>query len=269
MLEERLSHTYGQHNLGYGASAARPTSGMYPSLSQPQTGPSQVENFYTGNAAPSAPADYGPPKSGYEPYQQPSGPAYGIAPGYDRNQPPNTYTPQRTSSIQSYPSIDSQRNETYNQEQTPSAYQAPSMQQTQPPIVQGYNQPPMSPVSEVASYYHEPKQNFQQPIQSPPEQTPVPTQSSPVMYHQQPPTQPPNQLPQQQQQQPPTQQYPQQSYSQNQPQNYWQPQQATGYSQQSTQPTAFASAQFPSQSFPVAPTHQPQPKPVEEALIEL
>ena len=309
MLEERLSHTYGQHTIGGGYSPhpARPSSSIYPSISSNLTnGSSQAENFYTGNVAPSAPIDYGPGKT-YDqaPPSRSSQGIYASGPSNVANYPSATqeqygqgYPPQRTASMQSYPSTDSQQRSepSYFQENPNPAYPSQSTpHQHQVPFNQPYPQAPVSPASEAASYYQDPsnRPEFQAHSMQPPNagHAHQQQQPSPVMYHQTAPTQapqhvsnPPSQIPPQHQQPSQPQQQPPPPQPQNYPpqeayrpvpstqSNYWQQQAAPSAYAQNTQASNVgyqSSAPFSGDAFPAAPTHQPQIKAVEESLIEL
>lgn len=295
MLEERLSHTYNQHTIaGYNAHTAR-LSSIYPSISSSlANGPSQAENFYTGNAAPSAPADYGPPSNSYEhhPPGQSISAEYGLGgpsttayvPHGSHNQSNRAYPPQRTSSVQSYPSIDSQQRSepVYSQDRSSVAYPSqPAPQPAQVSFNQQYAQAPVSPESEVvSSFYQDPSKRQDHHIQpmAPPQQQP-----SPSLYHQAPPAQaqqqvpnPPQMPPLHQQAPLPSQGYPsQQSYSQQAAgpsSNYWQQQAAVAaYNHNAQAPNVAhqSATSYSGDGFPAAPTHQPQMKVVEESLIEL
>ena len=305
MLEERLSHTYGQHSIGgYGSPTARPSSSIYPSISSNfASGASQAENFYNSNVVPTAPVDYGPTGSSmnsYGQYQQaePSQPPYQQELQYPTNhgqlathsQSEKRFAPQRTGSIQSHPSVDlSQRSETTYHNNM--AYPPQStLQQPQMPFNQQYSQAPVSPASETAStFYQDP--NHRQDLQATPASVasisyaPGQQQPSPVLHQKMPPAQSQPHInssemlpPYQQSQVTQTQQYP--------PQNSYVPQREaqSGYWQQQQQQTAPSGpatnlpppsttyhqpTAFPGHAFPAAPTHQPQVKAVEESLIEL
>ena len=260
-----MSSAYSQHNLGSYTSHPQRTSNIYPSIpSAMVTGHGPAENFYTGNSA--APMEgYGYPQAKQEPYSQyrpsyasydqgmvknVSNPGPGPAPGY-QGPPQSKYDPQRPQEYQMYPQSPSQRQDSqyfpdsqaqvYNQ-RSPS--QPPLQTSTYPPI-QVPTQPDLA-----SSYYQNPNQapNGTMNQQSQPPVTQGYSQSQP----------PPEQY-----QQPPT---PLQPYA---PQQAYQPQatpQQAPYSQQIPQPTM---PSYNQDHFPSAPNHQPQPKLVEEALIEL
>ena len=293
MLEERLSHTYGQHTLGaYNTQGARPSSNMYPSISNIVNGQTGAESFYTGHPT-SAPddIDFAPPSRDY--YSQPYTPQLtydigsanidtsGSSIAQNRaSQQPSAHLPHRTSSYHSYPSASSQQNDTLyhpehpNQEYSNQGHlsQAPTVPQSQ--ATYPLNQQPVSPTS---SYYQEaakPQDFSYQAIQRSAEQSNLPPNVSPEQYHQHLPVQQPSQLmPQQQTFSPPQSYQPPPDQSASHQQGYWQPQQATqGYPAQPSQQTGMPypnMSSYTQDSFPSAPTHQPQPQPVEESLIEL
>jgi growth factor-regulated tyrosine kinase substrate len=204
MLEERLSHTYGQLTIGgYASRSTRPSSSIYPSI--PSVPPSTVgnyggaESFYTGNAAPPSEA-YNYPQSTYDSHASPQSPqaiyargppssatyASGIPPDY-QGQQQATYLPQRTTSIQGYAAAPAQRNESgYFADHTHQTY-APQGQTLQQgiPTVPSYqaSQPPVSPsTNQNTSYYqagHHPGPSYQQTQPSP-----QISQPSPELYHQ-------------------------------------------------------------------------------------
>ncbi|MCJ1380053.1 Vacuolar protein-sorting-associated protein 27 [Xylographa soralifera] len=307
MLEERLSHTYGQHSIGsYGAIPSRSSSNMYPSISSHvPSGPIGAESYYTGN--PSAPPEgYGypqPPSMTYDRGPPANAMNYGsaIPPVAQSPQQQRSY-PQRVPSYQNYPQSPSQRTDTgYFQDpgMQGTASQGPPLQQsTQSPQLYSSNPPPISPsVDTAASYYHDggklsnsayqqsqvtPEQGY------PPSQTVYPPQQYPQQLSQQLPQQlPPQSQPSQQQSNP--QPVPQQPYPAQQPQyqpqyeppppgppqDYWQQQQNSTAAQalplsQSNVPYPTMNTSYSQDSFPTAPSHQPQSKPiVEESLIEL
>ena len=300
MLEERLSHTYGQHSIGsYGAIPSRSSSNMYPSISShAPSGQTGVESFYTGN--PSAPPEgYGYPRSPSITYDR--GPpvnamAYGSAmpPVAQPGQQPRNY-PQRAPIYQNYPQSPAQRTETtYFQDpsvQSAASQGPPSQQSAQSPELYSSKLPPILPSGDpAASYYHDEaklnKSVYQQsqaiPEQGyPPSQTVYPPQQYPQQLPQpQPPQQQSNPQPLPQQPYPAQQAQYQQQYDPPPPgpqQEYWQQQQQQNSSAAQPPPLSQPNVPYPTMnasysqdSFPTAPSHQPQPKPVvEEALIEL
>ena len=296
MLEERLSHTYGQHNLGagYGAQHQRPASNMYPSL--PSGAPTRLpngnagaESFYTGQP-PTAEA-YGQAPAPYDHYAQPMSPPqqYASAPnplsyGPMANAVPQGYPqhqqqthPQRAPSIQGYASTPSQHSEaSYFQESPNKAAQAQVSPLNAQPPNQGYygaNQAVTSPANDAAQYYSNetPKQSDMYPQVQQQEQAQGASHPPPDQYPQNPMQQQPHQLPAQpppQQVQAPPQQFYQSPASQ-QP-NYWSAQPPSAY----PNPQPAPAAAYSQSSFPAVPSHQPQPqaqpKPLaEESLIEL
>ena len=262
MLEDRLSNTYSQHNLGgYGgrSHAAQP---MYPTI--PTEAPSVqggAERYHNMNGAPPQIDPYAPPQYSNYPPPQSQYTGRDRAPSntsstYDPRLQHNTQAPQRASSIQSYP-------RSPNQMQEPSYYppsQSQNHQQYQPSPMEP---PPQTPVMEdrAAAYYSQSKPQISPPQSYQQQQVnhnnyasaPSPEQSHPM-------------LPQQQQSYPPLQHAPQHQ----QQHSYWQQQQTP-----TMQPPQNYNASYPAMnsytqdSFPAAPNHQPQPKQVEEQLIEL
>ncbi|MCJ1387613.1 Vacuolar protein-sorting-associated protein 27 [Xylographa bjoerkii] len=299
MLEERLSHTYGQHSIGgYAAIPSRSSSNMYPSISShAPSGPVGAESYYTGN--PSAPPEgYGYPRSPNMTYDR--GPPatamnYGSAmPPVAQAPPQQRSYPQRAPSYQNYPQSPTQRIDTgYFQDpnmQGASSQVPPSQQSIQSPQLYSSSQAPISPIGDpAASYYHDGgslnNSAYQQP-QAAPEQGYPPSQTAypPQQYTQQ---VPPQSQPSQQQSN--SQPLPQQPYPTQQPQyqqqyeppppgppqDHWQQQQNSSAGQpppmpQSNVPYPTMNTLYSQDSFPTAPSHQPQPKPVvEESLIEL
>ena len=305
MLEERLSHTYGQHSSGgYASHPPRSSSNIYPTISSNIAGGAGgAESFYTGNA-PASSGGYGYSNPSYDNYQsiRSPEPAYGRGPAIQQgqrmsapSQTPNqsTYMPQRASSFQNYPQTPTQRTDgAYFPESQPQGYssQAPPAQQpTQGPQQYSNSQQPVSPIREsdsaVAFYQENQKPNASSyPFSQPPmDQAFISPNPSSDQYQQQPPSSqyPPQQptYPASQPQQIYAQQLPQQQYPiQNhqappapqqdytqQPQSV--PQTQSLPHQQSNIPYG-STNQYTQESFPAAPHHNPQPK-VEESLIEL
>ncbi|SLM36978.1 VHS subgroup [Lasallia pustulata] len=293
MLEERLSSTYSQHTVGgYGTYAPRPSSNMYPPLSANITNSQGgAESFYTGNSTGAADM-YPQPQPNYHNYPQPQ-PTYMT---YDRG-PPTTaanhgrsdspenqryrhgYQPQRAPSFQAYPKSPIQAQDApyfpespaqdYQQSasamQTPHAYPPPQTQNT-----------PQS--AEPASSYYYGNQGQEQPPQHQPQQVPdrshPPLQAPSEQYRQGPPKPEPY-SPQQVYQTPAP---PQNIAPQPQQQGYWQQPQAPPTESYPYPPYPQAPqsnipyptmGSYTQDSFPSAPNHQPQPKLVEESLIEL
>ena len=305
MLEERLSHTYGQHSSGgYASHPPRSSSNIYPTISSNIAGGTGgAESFYTGNA-PVSSSGYGysnPPYDNYQAVRSPE-PAYGRGPAIHQgqrmsmsSQNPNqsTYMPQRASSFHSYPQTPTQRADgAYFPDSQPQGYssQAPP---TQPPTQssQQYSnsQQPVSPIREpdsAAAFYHEsqkPDTSSYSLPQPPMDQAYISPNPSSDQYRQQPSgnqyppqqsTYPPSQPQAVYAQQAPQQQYPIQNYQappatqqeyMQQPHSITQPQSLPP--QQSNMPYGSMN-QYNQDSFPTAPHHNPQPK-AEESLIEL
>jgi len=245
MLEDRLSNTYGQHNLeGYRAQPGQASSSMYPQIpSEPlSTSNGGAESYYNMNG-PSQINDYPPPRVQYNTHpsqsQSPYMPRERISSnssntyGLPANQPPpppqNSHIPQRTSSMANYPRSSSRDSET---------------QYYGPPQRQSYQA--QAPSHDPATSYYT---NTSNPEVSPPQ--PYPEQPS---------------APQQGYQQNFQINKPAQSAPPQQP--YWQQQGVP--SPQAQQPQSYAySSNYTQESFPAAPQHQPQSKVAEEALIEL
>ena len=308
MLEERLSHTYGQHSIGgYAAIPSRSSSNMYPSISTHVPSVSNgAESYYTGN--PSGTSEgYSYPTSA-QPMYAPRSPNM----TYDRGPPANAMNygstmppvaqppqqqrnyPQRAPSYQNYPQTPTQRTDTgYFQESNMQGVAPPGLapqQPTQSPQLYSTSQLPISPSADPSSsYYHDGggsnNPTYQQPQAVPEQGYPTSQTYPPQQYSHKfsPQSQPPQQqfdrqsLPQPPHpaQQP---QYQQQQYEPPPPgpqQDYWQQQQTPSAGQpppmpQSRVPYPATNSSYSQDSFPPAPSHQPQPKPVvEESLIEL
>ena len=266
MLEDRLSNTYSQHNLGSPRSHIPAQSSIYPSIpSEPPNSHGGAENYYSMNG-PSHNAylpeiiDY----SGHAPaqasYSQRERAPSNTSSGYEG--PQHTHqVPQRASSIQQYSQSPVQRQDLqYPQRQQSRAYH----QQYQP------NPPdaPQIPSSKdsAAMYYND---NNHQPQVSPPQS--YQSQHRADQIHGSAPS--PNVSPHVQQQQQPyyTNYNTTEAAPPQQPQQlYWQQQQYAPPPQQPKYQLAHQSVNsYNPDSFPLAPNHQPQPKQVEEQLIEL
>ena len=267
MLEDRLSSTYSQHNLGGYRSHAPPSSSMYPSIpTEPPSGQGGAESYYNMNGPPQVDA-YSTPQSQYNNYppsqspyaQRDRAPSISSS-GYDRSQH-SAPVPQRASSL-------------HNIHESPSQIQnGPYAAANQAQGYQQYQQLPMDPPSQTptmhppqdqaTAYYH----SNQPQISSP---QPYQQQRMENSYGSAPsPEQTPQALPQQQPTYPGL--NPQQTAAPQQPQQaYWQqPQGAPPPQQQSYTAPYPAVNSYTQDSFPMAPNHQPQPKQVEEQLIEL
>ena len=265
MLEDRLSNTYSQHSLGGYRSQPAQTA-MYPTIpSDPSTRQGGTESYYNMTGAPrnahSTPqyqyTEYPPSQTSYT--QRERAPS-NTASVYERSQH-DAQIPQRASSLQSYPqSPASQRQDSYTYPNAAQEYQQYPKPLTQPS--------PQTPVRNSlqdasAAYYNSSSQQQVSPPQPhPPQQAdqslgsaPSPEQNYQNVAQQQPryPGLPQQIMPTPQQQQP-----------------YWQqlPPQTIPQTQIHTTPYPSAIS-FTQDSFPAAPNHQPQPKQVEEQLIEL
>ncbi|RDW85577.1 ubiquitin binding protein [Coleophoma crateriformis] len=286
MLDERLSNTYNQHTIGgYNLPPQRTSSGIYPSISSNvasrQNG---VESFYTGNPNP-------------EPYGRPQS-------MYSYAQPPQQYAFDKRASIANpgYPTPDL-RSEAYNHFQpdqpTTQLQRTGSWQPTDKSPVQVPSHPPGYAPEGPLQQQYAPSAPLQPATPSadpnaafyygasapPPQQIPEANQAqyssqSPQQFHSSvqhsaPPTQYPQPLSQEQQAPPP----PQAAISppaaqQGPPQSpYWQQQNAAAAAApaQPYQTPGQTYGGYTQESFPTAPQHniQPQPKLVEESLIEL
>ena len=269
MLEERLSNTYSKHSLGGYGGRSHATQPMYPTIpTEVSNGQSREESYYNMNGAPPqidsyAPpqvqyGNYPPPQSRYEQREETPSRTSTYDPHLQHNQ-----APQRATSLQSYPRSPTQM-------QDPSYYppiQTQKYQQYQPSPLEP---PPQTPVMEdrAVAYYNQSRPQISPPQPYQQQQAdhndyaspPSPEQSHPISPEQQQ-NYPPQQHVVRSQAQPPPQQ----------PQPYWQQQQNIS----TVQPSSNYRAPYPSmnaytsESFPAAPSHQPQPKQVEEQLIEL
>lgn len=297
MLEERLSNTYNQHNIGgYNLPQQSVTPSMYPSIaSNAPNGSRGAESFYTGN-------------SQRESYAHPQS-TYSYPPGQQQQ---SVYNKRTSVSDINYPTLD-QRNDNFPQQQNHqvqrqhtgnwqsndlaprySAQSAPySPQQQHQPLVQAQapsnvpSQPPANFVpsepitkastdSNTAAYHgtvasNQPQPaldqvNSQYPVQSPPSHHAL--APSPQQFTHQPsiPQVPLYSIPQQQSQQQPQQPQQRSEY-------WWAPNQEAPTPQQSW-PTPVPNVVpsyngYSQESFPSAPQHAPQTKVVEESLIDL
>ncbi|CAO1597258.1 Vacuolar protein-sorting-associated protein 27 [Xanthoria calcicola] len=288
MLEERLSNTYSQHSVGgYRAHVQQPSSHMYPSIAADTTGRyTGTESYYDMNAtSPAEPYLQSQPSVSHPPYRQPSfsrhdrGPAetYGaeqVSQGPWAHQ--NSPSQHRAPSVQGYPQTPSNANNApYYSEGLTQPYQHPldARQAAHVPVA-GHEAVPQTPTmshpdQQVASYYQggAPDVSPQQPyMHSQQGSDPSYAPSLPSPANQQVPSQPA----QQQQLYNPANQ-PNETSRQPPPvHNSWQqpPSYTPQQSQQSSVPYPSMQTYTPA-AFPSAPQHQPQPKIVEESLIEL
>ena len=272
MLEDRLSQAYSQHTLGNNRShAPQPTPSMYPTIaSETASGISGTEGYYRLQSSTHT-DQYMRPQAMYQGYVQPQ-PSY--------TQP--SREPQRTST--SYTNADG-----YSSGGLDPSYLANS---------QGFQHPSAPKQDPPYSHEHPPQAYQQRPdgvaqyqargASVPPSQTtamPQPADSA-VVYHrgtneQVSPPQPhyqqsqssnyPPSLPSPEQAQAAPPQHAVSSMP-SQQSSYWP--QSTSASQvsqfHSQQGLAYSSDQpYTHESFPSAPQHQPQPKVVEESLIDL
>ena len=272
MLEDRLSNTYSQHSLGGHRMNAPQQSSMYPSIpSEPSTSQGGAESYYNMNAPP--PDAYPPQQNQYNnyapaqtPYTQRDRAPSNTSSGYERSQH-NAQAPQRAASLQQFQRSPVHRHEVpYMQSQQQQGYQS----QYQPSPVEPHQTPTPSSIQDpTAAYYntnHQPQvsppQTYQQPQQradhnygsaSSPEQ-PAQVLSQQQYHHTE--YNPPQAAPPPQQQPPP----------------YWQQPQAAPalQPQQQHYQTPYKPVNsYDQDSFPAAPSHQPQVKQAEEQLIEL
>ncbi|KAI9818891.1 MAG: Vacuolar protein-sorting-associated protein 27 [Pycnora praestabilis] len=297
MLEDRLSSTYSQHSIGgYQGpqNLQRPSSNVYPSIpSAVPNGQGGTESYYTSNAVPAV-NHYTHHTSTYGKFQspQPPYPAYDTRAsvahaGYGHGAPPepqplqyNEYPPQHSSNAQtnSISPPSQPQNAAYSME-------PPLQSANQPRPFHASSQASLvSPsVDPAAHFYHnsgggqapvQQQQQQQRPDQSLDIQYPT-QQPSPQLQHsfvqqQQYPTERMSQAsfpqPQQEQQLAPVSQPPQQQ------QPYWHTEESSMPAWQPSQQivTSYpASGGYDHESFPSAPQHQPQPKVIEESLIDL
>ncbi|KAI9887731.1 MAG: Vacuolar protein-sorting-associated protein 27 [Watsoniomyces obsoletus] len=287
MLEERLSNTYSQHTLEAYPPPQRtraPASNLYPALSaRLPDQPGGAESFYTGNAPTAVPDQRNPvgsrmgtgfvssgPPSGYQsPYAaydaQPAAPAayYSAPPPEASSQPPvNGYPAPEPSTPHAYLQSPQARMEYPRADahwQTQSTPQAPPSYPPQVSPLMHHSAPYGPPDAQQAASprYSQQVPNVETaPVQRAPSHASY-TQPSPSTYPPEPhPGQPYPISPQAQSAPPIEPSYPQAS-STHQP-----------YVAPAAVPQPTYAGYTPDQ-FPSAPQHAPQPKVVEEALIEL
>ncbi|KAL9585310.1 MAG: hypothetical protein Q9212_001604 [Teloschistes hypoglaucus] len=305
MLEDRLSSTYSQHTLGgYRSQNQQPPSNMYPSIRADMHGHhAGAENYYNMSGLPQA-AMYPSLQSNpsQQPQQQPlysqqdrgPGEYYGTGPSPQAPWPQeNSQDPYRAPSIQGYPQSPQQQKATayYNESQAQPYQQAQDprmLSQVSPTPHEPTPQTPhMSHADQQASSYYQPSAPDVSPSQPylPSHHTsdstyapslPSPAQTQHIQHQpsQQQSYLPPQNIP------PPQQSFPSQGAQQSAgphqshiPQGSWQhtPNQASQLApavQQSNAPYSNMHS-YTASAFPSAPQHQPQPKMVEESLIEL
>ena len=277
MLEDRLTSTYSQHSLGGYNTAApgiRQNSSMYPSLpGNPPHVPGGAESFYTGN--PQTPDAYGQPQQNLHDYG-PSSPSASYN-SHPRINPQAGYIP--TPSEYPYPqgpsgqpqrAPSSQANNPTNpQAQIPMQASAdaisgsPALQKAGYPDI-GQAPAPSSSIDPAAAFYYGSRSGEQQAVATPqtaPQYTAQmsPQQSAQHVSH--------AQVPQQRSQavtNPP-------ALNHSPMQTHWQSQSSVPPQQRSAPLASDYPAQstYTQESFPSAPQHQPQPKIVEESLIDL
>jgi hepatocyte growth factor-regulated tyrosine kinase substrate len=297
MLEERLSNTYGQHSLGgYRTNAPQPSSNMYPSIpTEPPAEQYGAESYYSMEAPlqgsaeprPQASSNYYPqsPPAHFQPIRISSGSNShhgAILPTTQQRPYPNTQSSQQVSSFQGYPQSPSENpganHYPDNQHQN---YQQGQSGQSQIPVASlPYVHTPTGarPEDRSASYYFS-GQNYEAAATQQALRPSEPNYNVPILSPEQ--SQQPHSAPviatrPQPVQQSRTQQPAQQGYSQQQTTSPYHPQQeANPPMQPLVKPGAQPSLAFPTLNsysqdlFPSAPQHHPQPKIVEESLIEL
>ncbi|KAI4263254.1 MAG: hypothetical protein L6R42_001594 [Xanthoria sp. 1 TBL-2021] len=291
MLEERLSNTYSQHSLGgYRAHVQQPSSTMYPSIAADtnnrHTG---AESFYNVNGTSHAePYPQLQSSISHQPHRQFSysrqdrGPAETYGPEQVSQAPwahQNGPNQHRAPSVQGYSQTPLNANNTpYYSEGSNQPYQQPlDPRQAVQASMGGHEAVPQTPNmshpdQQVGSYYQSsaPDVSPQQPYMHS-------QQGSDPNYAPSLPSPASQQIPSQAPQQPPLYNSAnQQNETSLQPppvQNNWQ--QPPSYTRQQSQDSHQSSIPYPSMqtytpaAFPSAPQHQPQPKIVEESLIEL
>ena len=278
MLEDRLSQTYSQHNLGSNRShATQQTPSIYPSIrSEPPNGHERTENYY--NMQPGTHADQYPQfqasfqgnpqwQSSYAQYDgglQRESSAYGTASNsYEGTHlvqnPPSTVDPQN---LHHWPTP--QQDSAYAKGNAPQSFKHQHDISTQLQMQAPSMPPPQTPVmpqpSDAAVMYHQGSEEQVSPSQ------PQYQQRQEFNY-------PPSLPSPEQAQAPPPQHFKHNVHPRQQPQPlHWQqsmnPSQASHSQLQNT--SAYGTHQsYTQESFPSAPQHQLQPKAIEESLIEL
>lgn len=282
MLEERLSHTYSQHNLGgYRPNGAPITTNMYPSIpSEPPHGRAGTESYYTTQSNSNS-EPYQQSSAGYREQPQPHQPYAQHDRGLDRSSSAYSTAAQGDSiqynapsapyavNPQSYPQLPTQRqDQDYSQESQYQSYQQQQGGVHHPQMPTPSVPPPQTPTitqapDPTAIYYHEsheqvsPQQQQRQQrhgsMHTP--SLPSPEQPQTSMPHQVQYGKPQSDAPPPQQQQ-----------------GYWQQPMAPAQPLQPQNPPSQLyqhNVPYSHESFPIAPRHEPQPKAVEESLIEL
>lgn len=285
MLEERLSNTYSQHTIGgYNVPPPqRQSAGIYPSVS---SNPGAAENFYTNPqresfGRPQSTYNYGPPQQ-YATFDKRASVANPGYPGLDQRQENYNLPPTQSQGTAGWPTTNAAPTQyvppaqAYPIENNQHQGSTPGLVPSQPPSSYVPSEPNLTPSADpnAVFYYGNAPQN-QPPApmlhQGPPDQGQYPPMQSPQQIHQ---AVAVHQSPQQFTRQPSFSQ--QQNIPQNMPQQppqqqpYWQGQPQNPVPQQNWQPPQ-AYGSYTQDSFPSAPHHAPQPKPVavEESLIEL
>ncbi|KAI4141775.1 MAG: hypothetical protein L6R39_005187 [Caloplaca ligustica] len=295
MLEERLSSTYSQHSLGGYRTQTQQPSSMYPSLApDPNARHDGAESYYHMNG-PSYAEHYPQPQPNInqQTQRQPSYSQHDTGPQTFYNTGSAPHAPwmqtapsdqRRAPSAQGYPQSPQEQHDTYYNTTQQQVYQQPPELQPGPHATSTAQAPtPQTPNisqsdTQVPFYYHggAPDVSPQQPYTNAPQgpnSSYAPSLSSPEQSQQvQPqPTQQQSYYPPPIRQNAPPPQRQQQQHQQA-PENYWQ--QAANQMPQPT-PTQQSNVPYPTMNaytpaaFPSAPQHQPQPKMVEESLIEL
>lgn len=291
MLEERLSNTYNNHNLGGYAlppQAQRPASAIYPNLASSNVNasrPTGAESFYTGSNAPQSDSYVQAPQtySNYGPQSPQTHPQEHLS-----RQPSSANYVQRTDSYQ--------QQATYVQQRPPSSQAnslSPSLSHAQPNSHEQVPQPQSSQAPHIASSHHtshvmlHPTQTSSKTVETDPgayyyhnnaglTATPV-SQHAPPAVSSAPlsaPSAPPQGIYQQssqiQPQRQPQPHPPSQPQAQPTSQNPYPPAQANYPQwQQPPQTQRATNGGYSAAAFPSAPQHQPQTKVAEESLIDL